>query len=60
MVEEGRWMGMAPPMLNERCCGGCGGGRLCSDHRAGVVAELSRKPSSNRFGHPSSVCLQRK
>ena len=29
------------------------------DHRPGVMAEPSRNPSSNRFGHPSSVCLLR-
>lgn len=58
MVVEGRWMGIAPPRLKDRCCGGPGGGRLLNDHRAGVAAELSRKPSSNRLGQPSSVCLE--
>lgn len=28
-----------------------------NDHRAGEAAEPSRKPSSNRLGQPSSVCL---
>lgn len=27
------------------------------DHRAGEAADPSRKPSSNRLGQPSSVCL---
>lgn len=61
-VADGRGVGIAAPMLRERCCGGPGRGRLrlFSDHRAGATAELSLKPSSNRLGHPSSVCLQRK
>ena len=33
-------------------------GKLVKDHLAGVAADPSRKPSSNRFGHPSSVCLR--
>ena len=34
-------------------------GKFMKDNRAGVAADPSRKPSSNRFGHPSSVCLRR-
>lgn len=30
---------------------------LVNDHRAGETADPSRIPSSNRLGHPSSVCL---
>lgn len=33
-------------------------GKFVNDQRAGVAAEPSRNPSSNRLGQPSSVCLE--
>lgn len=33
-------------------------GMLGKDHRPGEASEPSRNPSSNRLGHPSSVCLE--
>lgn len=52
---------MGGPM-EEDCCGAppklkdlLRGGRFVKDHRAGAAADPSRKPSSNRFGQPSSV-----